>query len=301
MGRLTALEKFGGGFCSIARRHCTVDHTNCCSHYFLMKSGGGECVAHAVQSLTDFDSRVTILSIDGISAFDLIFRAAMLDRFSAFLRCLNLQRGVPRCGLCSTQLEVTCHSSAVETCSSSSGGAWHSRRGPAARSLAVEDTSSIFSEASVGQQRGRCCIPRGSGLPFMALPDTLLSRLDSDCAFFSPCLLAFAATVLAITAQFECGVLGDAVVRWNLQLPGVPRSRSTSFNERLLRDLDVMAILNWMHGGLRSLLKAFLFSTGPSWRLTPPWFHPSMLNILFQESRASNCQEIMKNLLRAKR
>ena len=67
----------------------------------------------------------------------------------------------------------------------------------------------------------------------MALPDTLLSRLDSDYVFFSPCLLAFAATVLAITAQFECGVLGDAVVRWNLQLPGVPRSRSTSFNECL--------------------------------------------------------------------
>ena len=35
--------------------------------------------AHAIQSLTDMDTRATVLSIDGISAFDLISRAAMLD------------------------------------------------------------------------------------------------------------------------------------------------------------------------------------------------------------------------------
>ena len=36
-------------------------------------------MAHAVQSLTDLDSRAAVLSIDGISAFDMISRVAMLD------------------------------------------------------------------------------------------------------------------------------------------------------------------------------------------------------------------------------
>ena len=37
-----------------------------------------ECLAHAIQSLTDLDSRATVLSIDGISAFGLISGVAML-------------------------------------------------------------------------------------------------------------------------------------------------------------------------------------------------------------------------------
>ena len=36
-------------------------------------------MAHAIQSLTDLDNRATVLSINGISAFDMILRAAMLD------------------------------------------------------------------------------------------------------------------------------------------------------------------------------------------------------------------------------
>ena len=32
----------------------------------LTTKAGGECVAHAIQSLTDLDSRATVLSIDGI-------------------------------------------------------------------------------------------------------------------------------------------------------------------------------------------------------------------------------------------
>ena len=47
--------------------------------YALTTKAGGECVAHAIQSLTDLDSRATVISIDGISAFDVISRAAMLD------------------------------------------------------------------------------------------------------------------------------------------------------------------------------------------------------------------------------
>ena len=47
--------------------------------YALTTKSGGECVAHAIQSLTDLDSCATVLSIDGISAFDMRSRAAMLD------------------------------------------------------------------------------------------------------------------------------------------------------------------------------------------------------------------------------
>ena len=46
---------------------------------FINTKPGGECVAHAIQTLTDLDSRATVLSIDGIGAFDLISRGAMLD------------------------------------------------------------------------------------------------------------------------------------------------------------------------------------------------------------------------------
>ena len=45
----------------------------------LSTKGGGECVAHAIQSLTELDPRATVLSVDGIGAFDLIACATMLD------------------------------------------------------------------------------------------------------------------------------------------------------------------------------------------------------------------------------
>ena len=45
----------------------------------LTTNAGGECVAHAMQSLTDPDSRATMLSVGGIGAFDVISRAATAD------------------------------------------------------------------------------------------------------------------------------------------------------------------------------------------------------------------------------
>ena len=36
-------------------------------------------IAHAIQSLTELDPLATVLSVDGIGAFDLIARAAMSD------------------------------------------------------------------------------------------------------------------------------------------------------------------------------------------------------------------------------
>ena len=47
--------------------------------YALPTKSGGDCIAHSPQALTDLDPRATVLSIDGIGAFDLISRGAMLD------------------------------------------------------------------------------------------------------------------------------------------------------------------------------------------------------------------------------
>ena len=46
--------------------------------YALSTRAGTECVCHVRQALTDNDERATILSVDGIGAFDLIFRESMM-------------------------------------------------------------------------------------------------------------------------------------------------------------------------------------------------------------------------------
>ena len=38
---------------------------------------GSECVAHILQHVTDLDPRATIVSVDGVGAFDLVSRNAM--------------------------------------------------------------------------------------------------------------------------------------------------------------------------------------------------------------------------------
>ena len=47
--------------------------------YALTTRSGCECVAHAVQALTDADPSTTVLSVDGVGAFDMISRSAMLQ------------------------------------------------------------------------------------------------------------------------------------------------------------------------------------------------------------------------------
>ena len=47
--------------------------------YAHSTKAGCECVAHILQTLTDVDERATIVSIDGIGAYDLISRNAMLQ------------------------------------------------------------------------------------------------------------------------------------------------------------------------------------------------------------------------------
>ena len=46
--------------------------------YALSTRAGCECIAHALQGLTELDPRATVTSIDGVSAFDLISRGAMM-------------------------------------------------------------------------------------------------------------------------------------------------------------------------------------------------------------------------------
>ena len=94
LGRMTALCKPNGGVRGIVaggivRRFVAktisqqiseaVEQATSPFQYALSTKSGGECIAHSLQGLTDLDPRATVLSIDGIGAFDLISRGAMLD------------------------------------------------------------------------------------------------------------------------------------------------------------------------------------------------------------------------------
>ena len=47
--------------------------------YAMSTKGGCECIVHAFQGLTEMNARATVMSIDGISAYDLVSRKAMLQ------------------------------------------------------------------------------------------------------------------------------------------------------------------------------------------------------------------------------
>ena len=47
--------------------------------YALSTRAGCECIAHALQAITEMNPDATILSVDGIGAFDLVSRGAMLQ------------------------------------------------------------------------------------------------------------------------------------------------------------------------------------------------------------------------------
>ena len=65
--------------------------------------GGKKCIAHVIQGLTELNPEATVLSIDGISAYDQISRAAMMD--GIFSLCggeavpfITIHLHVGRCG-----------------------------------------------------------------------------------------------------------------------------------------------------------------------------------------------------------
>ena len=94
LGRITALQKPSGGIRGIVvgdvfRRlvartraqqlNAAVERATSPFQYALTTRAGVECVAHVVQTLTDLDPGATVLSVDGVGAFDLISRGAMLQ------------------------------------------------------------------------------------------------------------------------------------------------------------------------------------------------------------------------------
>ena len=96
-GRMTALQKPGGGARGnvagdVVRRLVArtisqlldkaLEGATAPFQYALSTIARCECVAHALQAMTDLDPESTILSIDGISAYDFISRRAMLSGWS---------------------------------------------------------------------------------------------------------------------------------------------------------------------------------------------------------------------------
>ena len=94
MGRITALRKEDGGVRGITvgdilRRLVArttaqqiskvVEESTAPYQYALSTKVGCECVAHIVQALTDSDESATVVSVDGIGAFHLISRNALLE------------------------------------------------------------------------------------------------------------------------------------------------------------------------------------------------------------------------------
>ena len=94
MERMTALRKANGGVRGIVvgdvvRRLVArtmahqlapqVESATAPFQYALFTRAGSECVAHVIQGLSELNPDSTVMSIDGITAYDQISRAAMLD------------------------------------------------------------------------------------------------------------------------------------------------------------------------------------------------------------------------------
>ena len=93
-GRMTTLSKPDGGVRGIVvgdilRRLISrtiakqiakkVEETTAPFQYALTTKGGCECVAHILQTLTELNQETTIISIDGVGAYDLISKNAMME------------------------------------------------------------------------------------------------------------------------------------------------------------------------------------------------------------------------------
>ena len=94
MGRVTALQKPNGSVRGIVASDVfrrlvartmaqqlgpAIERATTPFQYALSTRAGTECIAHAIQALTDLDPTATVVSIDGISAFDVVSRRAMLE------------------------------------------------------------------------------------------------------------------------------------------------------------------------------------------------------------------------------
>ena len=94
MGRMTALQKPTGGVRGIVAGDIIqrlvsrtvaqqirkkVERATAPFQYALSTRAGCECIAHAIQAMTDANRQSTFLSVDGIGAYDIVSRKAMLS------------------------------------------------------------------------------------------------------------------------------------------------------------------------------------------------------------------------------
>ena len=66
---------------SLARQFAKDVESVCAPFQFALSTRAGtDCVEHAVRAMTDAHSTSTVLSVDGIGAYDHVFRSAMLSK-----------------------------------------------------------------------------------------------------------------------------------------------------------------------------------------------------------------------------
>ena len=87
---------------TLAKQYAKELEAACAPHqYALSTRAGTECVAHAVRAATELDTQLTVVSVDGIGAYDLMRRRAMLTklhslpRASALLPFVRMSYGSP--------------------------------------------------------------------------------------------------------------------------------------------------------------------------------------------------------------
>ena len=81
IGQMTALKKRSGGIVAgeILRRLVGRTRMRRLLISALTTRSGCESIAHALQGLTDLDPEATVMSVDGVGAFDLISRASVTE------------------------------------------------------------------------------------------------------------------------------------------------------------------------------------------------------------------------------
>ena len=87
---------------TLAKQFAKDFETECAPfQYALSTRAGTDCVGHMVRAATDADAAATVLSVDGIGAYDHISRSAMLERLNripkarAILPFVRLSYGRP--------------------------------------------------------------------------------------------------------------------------------------------------------------------------------------------------------------
>ena len=66
---------------TLARQFGKAVESTCAPFQFALSTRAGtDCVGHVVRALTDENPMVTVLSIDGVGAYDHVYRSAMMKK-----------------------------------------------------------------------------------------------------------------------------------------------------------------------------------------------------------------------------